>query len=154
MHSINERDKIVTDQKNNKFPAKHQDRAQINNVIKNEILKQNKDSKLPCFVAFKIAKELQVSPGDVGKAVDLLNFRLAKCQLGLYGYQPKKRKVKPKMPLDQGLKNAITDALVEGKLTCKKVWDIASLYNVHKLRVSCACEAMKIKIIKCQLGAF
>ncbi len=116
----------MTDQKNNKFAAKHQGKAQINNVIKNEILKQNKDSKLPCFVAFKIAKELQVSPGDVGKAVDLLNFRLAKCQLGLYGYQPKKRKVKPKMPLDQGLKNAITDALVEGKLTCKKVWDIAS----------------------------
>ncbi len=114
-----------------------------------------KQIEVLCFIiAFKIAKELQVSPGDVGKTVDLLNFRLAKCQLGLYGYQPKKRKVKPKMPLDQGLKNAIINVLVEGKLTCKKVWNIASLCNVHKLRVSCACEAMKIKIIKCQLGAF
>ena len=140
--------------KNKQFAQKHKSDVKPDNLIKEEILKHSVKGKLPCFVAFKIAKELQVPPGDVGKMVDLLNFRLAKCQLGLYGYQPKKRKVKPKMPLDQGLKNAITDALVEGKLTCKKVWDIASLYNVHKFRVSCACEAMKIKIIKCQLGAF
>ena len=144
----------MVDQKNNKFAAKHQGEAQINSVIKNEILKQSKNGKLPCFIAFKIAKELRVSPADVGKTVDLLNFRLAKCQLGLYGYQPKKREVKPKMPSDQGLKDAITDAVVEGKLPCRKVWDIAALYNVHKMRVSCACEAMNIKITKCQLGAF
>ncbi len=144
----------MIDQKDNKFAAKHQGKAQINSVIKNEILKQSKNGKLPCFIAFKIAKELQVSPADVGKTVDLLNFRLAKCQLGLYGYQPKKRKVKPKMPSDQGLKDAITDAVVDGKLPCRKVWDIAALYNVHKMRVSCACEAMNIKIINCQLGAF
>jgi hypothetical protein len=114
--------------KNKQFAQKHKSDVKPDNLIKEEILKHSVKGKL--------------------------NFRLAKCQLGLYGYQPKKRKVKPKMPLDQGLKNAITDALVEGKLTCKKVWDIASLYNVHKFRVSCACEAMKIKIIKCQLGAF
>ncbi len=144
----------MIDQKDNKFAAKHQGGAQINSVVKNEILKQNKDGKLPCLVAFKIAKELQVSPADVGKTVDLLNFRLTKCQLGLYGYQPKKRKVKPKMPSDQGLKHAITGAVVEGKLPCRKVWDIAALYNVHKMMVSCACEAMNIRIINCQLGAF
>lgn len=144
----------MTDQKNNQFAAKHQNKAQINNIIKNEILKQNKDGKLPCFVAFKIANELRVSPAEVGKTVDLLNFRLTKCQLGLYGYQPKKKKVKPKMPSDQALKNAITDALVDGKLPCISAWEIASGFNIHKMAVSCACEAMNIKITKCQLGAF
>ena len=139
---------------NNKFAQKHKSNDKPDKLIKEKVLKCAVDGKLPCFVAFKIVKELQVSPADVGKTVDLLDFRLAKCQLGLYGYQPKKRKVKPKMPADQALKNAITEAAVDGRLSCKKVWEIASLYNVHKLRVSCACEAMKIKIIKCQLGAF
>ncbi|MBC8200133.1 MAG: hypothetical protein H8E80_08865 [Desulfobacteraceae bacterium] len=139
---------------NKQFAQKHKSGLKPDNLIKAEILNCSVKGKLPCFVAFKIATKLRVSPGDVRKTVDLLNFRLAKCQLGLYGYQPKKKKVKPKMPLDQSLKNAITDAVVDGKLSCKKVWEIASLCNVHKLRVSCACEAMKIKIIKCQLGAF
>ena len=144
----------MIDQKNSQFAAKHQGEAQINNIIKNEILKQNKNGELPCFVAFKIANELRVSPAEVGKTVDLLNFRLAKCQLGLYGYQPKKKKVKPKMPSDQGLKNAIHDGLVEGRLPCINAWEIASRFNVHKMMVSSACEAMNVKIIKCQLGAF
>ena len=139
---------------NKQFTQKHKSDVKPDKLIKEKIFKYSISGKLPCFVAFKIVKELRVSPADVGKTVDLLNFRLTKCQLGLYGYQPKKKKVKPKMPLDQSLKNAITDAVVNGKLSCKKVWGIASLCNVHKLRVSCACEAMKIKIIKCQLGAF
>lgn len=144
----------MIDQKNRQFAAKHQGEAQINNIIKNEILKQNKDGKLPCFVAFKIANELRVSPAEVGKTVDLLNFRLTKCQLGLFGYKPQKKIIEAKKPENQSLKKAIIDALVDSKLPCKKVWDIASLCNVHKMRVSCACEAMRIKIIKCQLGAF
>ena len=144
----------MTDQKNNKFAAKHQGKAQLNNIIKNEILKQNKDSKLPCFVAFKIAKELQVSPGDVGKAVDLLNFRLAKCQLGLFGYKSQKKIIKAKEPEDRSLKKAIHDGLVEEKLPCISAWEIASKFNVNKMIVSSACEAMNIKITKCQLGAF
>ncbi len=84
----------MIDQKNNQFAAKHQGKAQINNIIKNEILKQNKDGKLPCLVAFKIANELRVSPAEVGETVDLLNFRLAKCQLGLFGYKPQKKSLK------------------------------------------------------------
>ena len=139
---------------NKKFSKKHESNVKPNPLITEKVLEYAVDRKLPCFVAFKIVKELQVAPAEVGRAVDLLDFRLAKCQLGLYGYQPKKRKVKPKMPEDQNLKKAIADAVVDGRVECKKVWEIADLFNIHKMKVSCACEAMKIKIIKCQLGAF
>lgn len=144
----------MADQINNKFSQKHGPDAKPDKLIKEEVLKHAVNGKLPCFVAFKIAAELGVLPADVGKTVDLLNLRLAKCQLGLYGYQPKKRKVKPKMPSDQTLINTITDSLINGKLPCKKVWEIASSFNIHKLAVSCACEALNIRIIECQLGAF
>ncbi|MDO9567561.1 MAG: hypothetical protein Q7J15_12605 [Candidatus Desulfaltia sp.] len=144
----------MIDQKNNKFAAKHQNKTQINTIIKNEILKQNKDGKLPCLVTFQIADSLQVAAAEVGRTVDLLNFRLTKCQLGLFGYKPEKKTIKAKEPEDQNLKTAIKDRLIEGRLSCISAWEIASKFNVPKMIVSSACEALNIKIIKCQLGAF
>ena len=42
------------------------------------------EGKLPCAVAFKIAKELKVSPQKVGETADKLGIRSAKCQLGCF----------------------------------------------------------------------
>ncbi|NQT10200.1 MAG: hypothetical protein HQ573_03410, partial [Desulfobacteraceae bacterium] len=112
----------MIDQKNNQFAAKHQNKAQINTIIKNEILKQNKDGKLPCLVAFRIADSLQVAAAEVGKTVDLLNFRLTKCQIGLFGYKPQKKIIKAKEPEDRNLKKAIRERLVEERQPCISAW--------------------------------
>ena len=42
------------------------------------------DGQLPCAVAFKIAKEMKVSPRDVGDAADRLSVKLSSCQLGCF----------------------------------------------------------------------
>ncbi len=42
------------------------------------------DGKLPCAVAFKIAKKLKVTPGEVGDTADRLKIRMANCQLGCF----------------------------------------------------------------------
>lgn len=42
------------------------------------------DGKLPCAVAFKIAKELKVSPQEIGETADKLGIRIVKCQLGCF----------------------------------------------------------------------
>ncbi len=42
------------------------------------------EGKLPCAVAFKIAKELKVSPREVGETADKLGIRIARCQLGCF----------------------------------------------------------------------
>ena len=42
------------------------------------------DGRLSCAVAFKIAKELKVSPREVGETADKLRIRIAKCQLGCF----------------------------------------------------------------------
>ena len=42
------------------------------------------DGRLPCAVAFKIAKELKVSPRDVGDAANRLSVKLSGCQLGCF----------------------------------------------------------------------
>ena len=42
------------------------------------------DGRLPCTVAFKIAKELKVSPRDVGDAANRLSVKISSCQLGCF----------------------------------------------------------------------
>ena len=42
------------------------------------------NGKLPCPVAFKIAKELSVSTKDVGEACNKLDLKISSCQLGCF----------------------------------------------------------------------
>lgn len=140
--------------KGKQFAHKHGPDAKPDMLIKDEILKQAKNDKIPCAVAFKIANKLQVSVEAVGMNVDLLNFKLTKCQLGLFGYYPQKKVIKPKEGISRDIKNAIDVALDQGRLPCKSAWDISLQFEVGKMEISGACEAMGIKIKNCQLGAF
>ena len=138
----------------NHFAKKHQGNLKIDPSIKEAVLKRSKEGKLPCAVAFEIAKELGVEAAEVGKTVDLLNFRLMKCQLGLFGYLPQKKIIKPQTTDNQDLKDAISNALVDGRLPCRNAWDIAAEFNIRKMTISSIAEAMNIKIRPCQIGAF
>ena len=42
------------------------------------------NGKLPCAVAFKIAKQLKVSPKEVGNACNKLSVKISSCQLGCF----------------------------------------------------------------------
>lgn len=42
------------------------------------------NGKLPCATAFKIAKQLGVSPKEVGEACNRLKVKIASCQLGCF----------------------------------------------------------------------
>ena len=140
--------------KRKKFSAKHGSDATPDRFIEEEILKQGKNKEIPCSVAFEIAKTLKVTPDAVGMTADLINFKLTKCQLGLFGYRPQKKIVEHPDRITENLKNAIADKLVHGRLSCRRAWDIASDFKIGKMKVSGACEAMDVKITGCQLGAF
>ncbi len=137
-----------------KFADKHGANAQADPIATDKIKNSAKNGEVACAVAFQIAEELKHSPAEIGKTIDLLDFRLIKCQLGLFGYGPGKKVVKPKAPKNQQLEEAIREALVGEKLSCRDTWSIASRFNVPKMTVSAACEALEIKIKPCQLGAF
>lgn len=141
-------------QKGEHYSKKHGHDVKPDPSIKSEILKRTKDEKVPCAVAFEIAETLQILPLEVGKTADLINFKLTKCQLGLFGYQPHKKIVEPQNNIEENLKEAISQSLSEGRLSCKRAWKIASRFNIPKMAVSSACETIGIKIKDCQLGAF
>ena len=142
------------DNEGGNFSEKHGPDAKINSALKAEIVKRAKTGELPCAVAFAIAKDLGFSAGEIGKTVDLMNLRLSKCQMGLFGYKPEKNIVKPLNEVNQDINDAIDVALVDGRLSCNKAWEIASRLKVSKITVSGACDARGIKIKPCQLGAF
>ncbi len=53
---------------------------ELEEKIKSSLVK----GKLPCAVAFKIAKELKVSPREVGEAANKLAIKISSCQLGCF----------------------------------------------------------------------
>ncbi|MEW6671552.1 MAG: hypothetical protein AB1427_07600 [Thermodesulfobacteriota bacterium] len=136
------------------FSEKHGSDQKPDKAIQKEIQSHMKDNALACAVAFDIAKLLKVTPDRIGQTADLMNIKLAKCQLGLFGYPSKNKIVEPAADIDPQLSAAVRSGLVGGRLPCRNAWEIASRLGVSKMTVSSTCEAMKIKIKPCQLGAF
>jgi hypothetical protein len=105
-------------------------------------------------VAFEIAESEGIPPLEVGAAADLMEIPIVKCRLGLYGYKPDKKIVKPAPQVDSGLESALKESLVDGRLPCAAAWAVAEKFGIGKMDVSAACETLGIKIRPCQLGSF
>jgi len=137
-----------------RFSQKHSpDRKIIERVVK-AAREKAKDGELTCAQAFDIAKETEVTPEEVGFTADRLEIAISMCQLGLFGYSPVSRIVKPAETVSVELEQAIRASLVDGRLTCASAWEIASRFRMARIRVCAACETLKIRVSQCQLGAF
>jgi hypothetical protein len=141
-------------EKSSKFSEKYGPDEKPEPLIKEQILRQTKTDEVSCAVAFEIADKLGVKPSEVGKTADLMEYRLVKCQLGLFGYKPGHSIVKAKLPENDKIVEAIKNGMVNDRLPCKTAWEIAARFDIHKMTVGNACEALNIKIKPCQLGAF
>jgi hypothetical protein len=56
----------------------------IGRALEEEMRASLVNGKLPCAVAFKIARKLKVSPKQVGNAANKLNIKISSCQLGCF----------------------------------------------------------------------
>ncbi len=112
------------------------------------------NNSITCAEAHRIAGDLNEAPADVGTAVDLLEARIKKCQLGLFGYEKKKITTRPVDSISSEIRQSIEKALVDGRLPCAAAWRISENYKVAKIEIAAVCEKIKIKICSCQLGAF
>ncbi len=54
------------------------------NELEEKIKASLVNGRLPCSVAFKIAKELKVGPRAVGDACNKLKIKISNCQLGCF----------------------------------------------------------------------
>ena len=136
------------------YAAKHPEGTEVDPEINKQLQKKVTKGKISCAAAHDIAGELKITPELVGIAIDLMEARIHKCQLGLFGYQPEKCIVKPDENPSIDVQSAINAQLVDGRITCRKCWELADTRGIKKMDVSSVSEGMGVKIKKCQLGAF
>ncbi len=126
----------------------------FNLQIKEEFLKKSKNKKLPCAIAFEIAANNQKKPFVIGKLADKLDIKLCKCQLGLFGYKPKEKPVKPAKNINPDIHDKIIKYVKDRRISCKDLWSAAKEMDITKMGAANICEALNIKIVSCQLEAF
>ena len=136
------------------YKAKHSPDVKVNEKIARAVEKKTIDGKITCANAEKIAGEERAVMQEVGVTLDLVGIQISKCQLGLFGYGPEKMIVKPAKTVPGELEKAINGALINNRLPCAAAWSIAERFGISRMEVSSACEALKIKVKPCQLGAF
>ncbi len=137
-----------------KYSRKHPMGTQPDPVIAAALAEVVEDGRVSCAVAHDLATELGVTPAEVGKTVDLLDCRIVKCQMGLFGYEPAKKILKPADTVDDELAARLRRAAPDGQISCASCWQIARDSGLQKIAVASACEALELKIAPCQLGAF
>jgi hypothetical protein len=136
------------------FAKKHPSDKKINPAIAEKVKEKASGDEMTCAAAHGIAEALRVSPAEVGATLDLLEKRIVKCQLGLFGYSPKKRIVEPAESVPETLEEAIRSNLANERLPCATSWKLAEEMGLSKMEMGSACEALEVKVSPCQLGAF
>ena len=128
--------------------------VKLNETIAVKIRETISDNKMSCAEAHGVAGKLNVSPAEVGTAIDLLEVRIIQCQLGLFGHGKEKNIAPLPDKIDSEVESAINSSLANGRLPCSTAWEISKRFKMSKSAVAAMCEKMQIKISPCQLGAF
>ncbi len=136
------------------YAAKHPPGTQPNPALAAAVLAKVENGLITCSDAHRIARDLGVSPAQVGATIDLLEKRIAKCQLGLFGYSPQRKILQPAETVAPDLAAALNRLAVDGRISCKDCWDTAAAFGMSRLATAAACERIGLKIRPCQLGAF
>jgi hypothetical protein len=140
-----------------KYALKHPPGTKPNERIAKAIREKTPGGELACAVAEKIAKDLKVSIPEVGVTADLLEMKIKKCQLGLFGWGKKPdhgKDIRAADSVSAQMKSALGKAAENGAVTCAAAWAIADRLGTERKAVSAACDTLGLKIRKCQLGAF
>lgn len=128
--------------------------ASLDPMISEKLKAASQQGQITCFDAHRAAKDLGVSPSQIGVQTDLLELRISQCQLGLFGYSPEKKKLDPELKMSNQLNQALDDASEDGRISCSRGWEIARALKCSRLELGSACEIKSIRIKPCQLGAF
>ncbi len=136
------------------YAAKHPPGTQPDPEIAKAVLAKEENGMVACPDAHRIARQFHVSPAEVGTVIDLLEKRISKCQLGLFGYSPQRKILKPAESVAPELAEALQRRAADGRVSCKDCWETAAAFGMQRMAVAAACEFLGLRIRPCQLGAF
>ncbi|MGD9365809.1 MAG: hypothetical protein PVH87_08950 [Desulfobacteraceae bacterium] len=144
----------MSTKKRKPYSQKHDPNLRPDPIIEEELKKRDASREISCALAFEIAYGLGVDPKEIGRTADILDIPLVKCQLGLFGYTPKNKIIRAEDTTNRDLKNALVESSDNNRLSCEMAWQIADRFNIGKPTLGNMCQANRIKIKGCRLGAF
>ena len=117
------------------------------------------DNQIACADAHEVAELLGVSPLEVSRVINRASsLRVNRCQLGLFGYGPKEegkhKIVSLAAHVPEDIEMAIREKVINGRISCADIWEIAGRYKYPRLGIANIIEALEIKVKPCQLGCF
>jgi hypothetical protein len=124
--------------------------SQLEDTVKGSL----RDGYLPCAVAFKIAKEIQVPKVAVGEMTDRLCIRITNCQIGCFNVDKTIHDNSAHEDLDDGIVSKLTALKENNELTCANVFDLAQQLKSTPMAIADAANLRGLKIHNCQLGCF
>ena len=136
------------------YASKHPKGVEADPKIVEQIRQKLANNHISCAAAHAVAADLSVPPSQVGITIDLLEARIVKCQMGLFGYSPQKNIVKPAESVSSALKDALETKQKDKRISCEHCWKVAAQQGLQRLEVANACETLGMKVKPCQLGAF
>ena len=140
-----------------KYALKHPQGKKPNEQIAKAIREKSPGNELACAMGEKISKELKVDISEVGITADLLEMKIKKCQLGLFGWGKKAnhgKDIHAAKSVSVEMKKALQAVAENGAVTCAALWAIADHLGIERKEVSTACDTLGLKIRACQLGTF
>ncbi len=140
-----------------RYSGKQAPGTQLDANLADTIRARCPDDMLACGTAERISKDVRTEMSEVGVAADLLEMKIGRCQLGLFGWGSKPNHGKDIVAAESvtaDMRNALVETAHNGKVTCEALWRIADQLGVGRKEVSAACDALGFKIGACQLGAF
>src|SRR5512145_426018 len=100
------------------YSKKHPGEKEVDPFLVKAIHEKTTDKKITCAAAFKIVETSETTASEVGFTLDMLDIRIIRCQMGIFGYEPEKKAVKPMENVPGDLENAIRGKVKEGRITC------------------------------------
>ncbi len=126
------------------------------NDLETPLRESLRDGRLPCALAFHVAKETGASPAEVGAEANRLEIRISLCHLGLFGYQAfgQKGLLQRFEEIPEELTVALKAAAEGETIPCAILWQVAEERGLPRLAVACAAETLGLRVTPCQLGCF
>ena len=136
------------------YASKHPRGTEVPEPLAEALQAIARNGCITCRQAHDVARRQNVSPHLVGVGLDLLELRITRCQLGLFGYSPGKKGFDAAVDVPAGLEAGIASRLTAERVACREAWDLAERLKCSKIAVAAVCDTQGVKIGPCQLGAF
>ncbi len=125
-----------------------------NQILAEELEASLVNGKLPCAVAFKMTRKLNVTPIMVGDKANELKIRIVNCQMGCFDVEKATHNGLEDMEITTKLAEKVQASLINRELSCSEAFHIAEKLKVGRKQVGDTATKLNIKIVHCQLGCF